>query len=603
MTRRHSINWILFLSLIVLGSVSSYACDTAANFGSSLTTLPMNIMRTVVQDASIAYSIDSSSNKFKVLDITGSQPTVTTELTIHEGPALIDKDGDHVYILHNDEAGANMKPNLTVINVANPASPIIVHDDDLDVFSTYWERSLGLAVSNGHLWVLLDSTPYGFDVSDPTDPVRYGWGYNSGLYAIDSETLKIVGDYVYVAGSQSAGSSGDPFEPSIDIYHVNPADNDPYYSGVMEPITSQILTGLPDVRIKKLAAGKGAELFVSLSAEDSADDYSAIQRYSCGATGALTLEATLSATDDNTYHAFSMASEGNYLYVRADLGIVRAVDITDWSVMTEVANVTDSNGIYGYLTIFPLTVVAGTTSMDRICDGPTIYTSLNQASLSPGPVGGTSNTWHFTWYTERWTDPSLDRVYINASTQSPASCDLGGTLDLNVSNSRVETSVEYDASQGLFRHHLSYWRDDCEPCTYFWVARSFRSGIASGLSGASTFRIYKCFATFPPPMEKSNQNIGDAFASLAAPSPNPFNPKTTLRYHVPSDARNATLTVHDLSGRVVRRLVTSQSEPGWHEVSWQGRDEQGSMVPSGVYFARLETGSHAPQVQKLVLLK
>jgi len=560
-------------------------------------------MRTVVQDASIAYTINSSENKFQVLDISGSQPTVLTELTIHEGPKLIDQDGDYIYIFHNDEAGFNTKPNLTVINVANPASPTIVYDDDLDVVSTNWERSLGLAVSNGHLWVLVDSTPFGFDVSDPTNPVRYGWGYPSGLYAINSETLKIVGDYVYVAGSQSAGSSGDPFEPSIDIYHVDPADNDPYYSGYMEPITSQILTGLPDVRIKRLAAGQASELFVSLSAEDSADDYSAIQRFSSGTSGSLTLEATLSATDDDTYDAFSMASEGNYLYIRASLGIVRAIDITDWSIMTEVANATSSGGIYGYLTILPLHVIAGTTSMERICDGPEILSTMKQAHITPGPIGGTSVTWNFYWYTERWSDPSLDHVYIAASSTSPANCDLGGTLNLNVINSRVTATVEYDASQDLFLHHLTYWLNECQLCAYNWLPYSYRSGLSSGLSGASLFKIKKCFAAISPPSEKTSMDISEAFASLALPTPNPFNPKTTLRYHIPTGVHNATLTVHDLNGRVVRRLISSQTEAGWHEVSWQGRNEQGAEVPSGVYFARLETDGHAPQVQKLVLLK
>jgi len=54
---------------------------------------------------------------------------------------------------------------------------------------------------------------------------------------------------------------------------------------------------------------------------------------------------------------------------------------------------------------------------------------------------------------------------------------------------------------------------------------------------------------------------------------------------------------------VVRHLETSSSAAGWNEVTWQGRNDQGSLMSSGIYFARLVTDQGEAQMQRLVLLK
>ncbi|MFN8178892.1 MAG: YCF48-related protein [bacterium] len=77
---------------------------------------------------------------------------------------------------------------------------------------------------------------------------------------------------------------------------------------------------------------------------------------------------------------------------------------------------------------------------------------------------------------------------------------------------------------------------------------------------------------------------------LLAPSsaPNPFRRFTAVRYALPAAAEtHAALTVHDVTGRLVRTLIDGPQSPGAHVVTWDGRDASGARVPSGIYFYRL----------------
>jgi hypothetical protein len=90
-------------------------------------------------------------------------------------------------------------------------------------------------------------------------------------------------------------------------------------------------------------------------------------------------------------------------------------------------------------------------------------------------------------------------------------------------------------------------------------------------------------------------------ANLSA-YPNPFNPKTEIRFHLEESA-NLELDIYDLAGRHLRGLVKpSFLEAGEHRVSWDGRDERGVPLSAGIYFCSLKAGLRSESM-KLVLLK
>ena len=94
--------------------------------------------------------------------------------------------------------------------------------------------------------------------------------------------------------------------------------------------------------------------------------------------------------------------------------------------------------------------------------------------------------------------------------------------------------------------------------------------------------------------------------ALLANYPNPFNPETWIPYHLSNDA-DVTLTIYDIKGVAVRQLSLGYQQAGYYTdrteaVYWDGRNESGESVASGVYFYQLQTGDYAA-MRKMVILK
>jgi hypothetical protein len=90
--------------------------------------------------------------------------------------------------------------------------------------------------------------------------------------------------------------------------------------------------------------------------------------------------------------------------------------------------------------------------------------------------------------------------------------------------------------------------------------------------------------------------------------PNPFNPSTTIQYGLPHESR-VTMKVYSLLGQEVSTLVNDVQSASYYRVTWNGRDQSGMQVSSGVYFFRMVAepvnGDAQPfvQVRKMLLMK
>jgi flagellar hook assembly protein FlgD len=83
--------------------------------------------------------------------------------------------------------------------------------------------------------------------------------------------------------------------------------------------------------------------------------------------------------------------------------------------------------------------------------------------------------------------------------------------------------------------------------------------------------------------------------------PNPFNPSTQIRYGLPK-ASYVTLTVHNVLGQEVARIVDEAQTEGYYDVRWNGTNESGGIVGTGVYFFRIHAGDFT-ETRKMLLVK
>jgi flagellar hook assembly protein FlgD len=104
-------------------------------------------------------------------------------------------------------------------------------------------------------------------------------------------------------------------------------------------------------------------------------------------------------------------------------------------------------------------------------------------------------------------------------------------------------------------------------------------------------------------LEHTNTGNGiiPAKTNLLGNHPNPFNPTTEISFAL-SEAGQVILEVYNLRGQKVKTLVNDNLKEGYHTTVWNGKDEDGKQVSSGVYFYKMKSESYL-QTRKMILMK
>ncbi len=123
-----------------------------------------------------------------------------------------------------------------------------------------------------------------------------------------------------------------------------------------------------------------------------------------------------------------------------------------------------------------------------------------------------------------------------------------------------------------------------------------------GNSAANSGVIYRIHHGDAPVGIEDGENPGLPISvRLEEAYPNPFNAETTLRYELNKSA-DVKLTIHNLLGQEINRLVEGRMPAGGHSVRWNGVNRSNDPVASGLFFARLEADGQV-QIKRLVLVK
>lgn len=97
------------------------------------------------------------------------------------------------------------------------------------------------------------------------------------------------------------------------------------------------------------------------------------------------------------------------------------------------------------------------------------------------------------------------------------------------------------------------------------------------------------------------QNVVPLMYHLDSNYPNPFNPTTTIKYGIPV-ANDVRITIFNSLGQQIRTLVDQAQTAGTYEAVWDGRNDAGQVVPTGMYFYKMQA-SHFVQMKKMLLVK
>ncbi|MBD3223485.1 MAG: T9SS type A sorting domain-containing protein [Caldithrix sp.] len=126
--------------------------------------------------------------------------------------------------------------------------------------------------------------------------------------------------------------------------------------------------------------------------------------------------------------------------------------------------------------------------------------------------------------------------------------------------------------------------------------------VANALHQASDHLPVVCEITFSPnALHESEETRPPGQSHLFQNFPNPFNPVTSIRYIV-SESDFVQLSIYNLNGQKIRTLVNRKQAAGEYTQKWDGADDRGRPVSSGIYFYELRT-SQSGQRQKMILMR
>jgi hypothetical protein len=549
-----------------------------------------------------------------VLDV--SDPTLPVQVGFNDTTVFRDVAiaGDYVYTVDGTY-------NMDVFDVSNPANP--THAGNYTFEPNYHVYPWWVTVVGDHAYVTSDDYDYGgvysIDVSDPTTPTLYG-GYQVDPYLYEQVwDVVIDGDRGYVSDIYNGLTILEIFDREYKANTNTAVSRDVDARGGI--VSARIATVQTDSITWELSADGGAsweefirgggwqeftnkgddllwratlytggcthpactglaidyrdEAFDIMSIADIPNDQGRRVRISWSRSGYDYVGISTPIQEYAVYRKIDRGlSTASNVEVTAGKGPVLAYLGDEWDFVTVVpatagahysvvvptlADSTISKGAYN--TTFFVRALTATLGLhvDSPPDSGHSVDNLPPATptnLVVTTYTGSGNT--LVWDPCPDTDFQYFRIYrANQLDNQPAQFAL------------VATTIETE------------WVDtDCDD--YRGIYRVTAVDFSGNESGAGNpVKI----VDIPEP------TLPTAFA-MYQNAPNPFNPVTTIRYDVPAGGGEVSILIYDVVGRLVRTLVSGPQVPGRKTVTWQGRDNRGQRVSSGVYFCRMRAAGY-----------
>jgi hypothetical protein len=193
------------------------------------------------------------------------------------------------------------------------------------------------------------------------------------------------------------------------------------------------------------------------------------------------------------------------------------------------------------------------------------------------------------WYRLDGT-PQVDRDWYEIQVPAASRVDVFCEAEFNVSLQLIagdggcDQMTILDEDDGAWCESIAQVSAQLEPGRYFIAIKPVSGSGGCGLG----YRLW--IDGYLPAATGTGDRALTAGILLKVPTPNPFSSTTMISFDLPRTG-SARVTIHDLSGRLVRTLAAENAPAGPGQVRWDGRDEGGRQVASGVYECRLQSGT------------
>ena len=255
------------------------------------------------------------------------------------------------------------------------------------------------------------------------------------------------------------------------------------------------------------------------------------------------------------------------------------------------------------------------------------YTLVNESNADlAGLYSGLFFDWDVMDYNLNVANYNADHqmVYVQDQEENPAH--FVGSMLMNVGLG-ANIDALYNASDGVYQYSNAFkWThmtggineesaSNADVSTYAGIGPvdiSAGDSISFGIAVFAASSIYELEYVagelrgfwdthFPEELGNENEAILPNVFALHQNYPNPFNPATSIRYDIPVMS-NVQVDVYSLLGQKVKTLVRGAHQPGFHAVQWNGTNDMGSPVASGMYICRIQADRFSA-VKKLILMK
>jgi hypothetical protein len=192
--------------------------------------------------------------------------------------------------------------------------------------------------------------------------------------------------------------------------------------------------------------------------------------------------------------------------------------------------------------------------------------------------------------------PTTPVLYFEINTTLPDTATFTAMVTIKYTQAMLDSANVTDETT------LKLFRFDAGGGIWTQLVTVVDASANTATATTSSFSVWGLGSATPTGIEMENEAkaLPNSFA-LQHARPNPFNPSTTIAYEVPEQTQ-ITLTIYNLLGQEVVRLVDQVQAAGTYEVIWNGRNVHGQPVGSGIFLYRMSAGDFREN-KKMTLLK